>query len=101
MLPMNGFKWRKEKFTFDEDFILNWKKDSDKRYKVKIGVNDLKDLHELHSVILFFPERIKIDICQKQVNNLYSKENYVIHIRALKQALDHEVILEKVQWVIE
>ena len=33
--------------------------------------------------------------------NIEDKENYVIHISALKQAIDHELILKKVHRVIE
>ena len=35
------------------------------------------------------------------MGNLYDKNNYVVHIRALKQALDHGLILKKVHRVIE
>ena len=33
--------------------------------------------------------------------NIHNKENYVVHIRALKQALNHELILKKVHKVIQ
>ena len=32
---------------------------------------------------------------------LFDKENYVVHIRALKQALNHGLVLKKVHRVIE
>ena len=44
---------------------------------------------------------MKIDTCNKLVCNLYDKKNYVVHIRSLKQALNHGLILEKVHRVIE
>ena len=37
----------------------------------------------------------------KPVCTLQDKENYVVHIRALKQALSHGLILKKVHSVIE
>ena len=43
---------------------------------------------------------MKIDKCKKLVCNLYDKKNYIIHERALKQAMDHGLILEKVNRVI-
>ena len=43
---------------------------------------------------------MKIDQCKKLVCNLYDKEKYVVHIRALKQALNHGLILKKVHRVI-
>ena len=44
---------------------------------------------------------MKMDTCNKLVCNLYDKKNYVVHIRSLKQALNHGLILEKVHRVIE
>ena len=55
----------------------------------------------MHSNLPFFPERMKIDKCSKLVCNLYDKNNYVVHIRALKQALNHGLILKKVHRVIQ
>ena len=44
---------------------------------------------------------MKINKCDKLVCNLFYKNNYVVHKRALKQALNHWLILEKVHRVIE
>ena len=44
---------------------------------------------------------MKIKKCNKLVRNLYDKNNYVVHIRSLKQALDHGLILRKVHRVIQ
>ena len=55
----------------------------------------------LHSDLPFLPERIKINKCSKLVCNLNNKENYSVHILALKQALNHELKLTKVHSVIE
>ena len=44
---------------------------------------------------------MKINKCSKLVCTLYDKENYVIHIRALKQALNHGLVLKKVHKVIK
>ena len=40
---------------------------------------------------------MKIDKCEKLVCNLRNKKKYVVHIRSLKQALDHGLKLKKVQ----
>ena len=53
----------------------------------------------MHSDLPFLSERIKINKCRKLVCNLYDKNNYVVHTRSLKQALDHGVILKKVHRV--
>ena len=49
----------------------------------------------------FLPERKKIKKCNKLVCTIQDKKNYVVHIRALKQALIHELILKKAQRVIQ
>ena len=44
---------------------------------------------------------MKINKCNKLVCNLYDKKNCVVHIRALKQALKHDLRLKKVHRVIQ
>ena len=55
----------------------------------------------LHSHLPFLPERNQIEKCNKLVCNIHDKESYVVHIRALKQALNHRLILKKVHRVIQ
>ena len=44
---------------------------------------------------------MKINKCSKLICTVQDKGKYVVHIRALKQALDHGLILKKVHRVIE
>ena len=44
---------------------------------------------------------MKIIKCNKVVYNLYDKENYVVHIRMLKQLLNHGLVLKKVNRIIK
>ena len=44
---------------------------------------------------------MKINKYSKLTRTLYDKENYFIHIRTLKQALNHGLIFKKVHRVIE
>ena len=39
---------------------------------------------------------MKIEKVKKLVTNLHDKTEYVIHIKHLKQALNHELVLKKV-----
>ena len=55
----------------------------------------------MHSDLPFLSERVKIDKCNKLVCNLYDKKCYVVHIRSLKQGLNHRLILTKVHRVIQ
>ena len=43
---------------------------------------------------------MKIEKFEKLVTNLYDKTDYVIHIRDIKQALNHSLVLKKVWGVI-
>ena len=46
-------------------------------------------------------ERMKISGVEKLIPNLYDKKRYVIHIRALDQALKHGLVLEHIHKAIE
>ena len=79
----------------------NYDEYSDKGYIFEVDVKCAKDLHFLHSDLSFLPERMKINKWNKLVFNLHHKNNYVVHIRALKQTLNHGLILKKACRVIE
>ena len=64
-------------------------------------LNIQKKLFSLHKDLPFLAERKKIKKCKKLVCMIHDKENYVVHITALKQALNHELILKKVHRVIQ
>ena len=44
---------------------------------------------------------MKIDKCKKLVCNLRNKKKYVVHIKSLKQALNHGLKFKKVHRIIE
>ena len=77
---------------FNEEFIKNYDEDSNKGYILEVDVKYPKNLHGLHKDLPFLPERMKIGKWKKLVSNLCYKKNYVVHIRALKQALNHGLI---------
>ena len=54
-----------------------------------------KQLFGFHKELPFLPERKKIEKVEKLVCSIGDKEKYVIHIRALKQALNHGLILKE------
>ena len=43
---------------------------------------------------------MKIEKVRKLSSNLHEKQEYIIHIKDLKQASNHELVLKKVQGVI-
>ena len=100
-MGLNGFKWVKNTSKMDEEFIKNYNEDSDEGYILEVDVKYPRKLHDLHSDLPFLPKRIKTDKCKKLVCNLRNKKKYVVHIRSLKQALNHGLKLKKVHRLIE
>ena len=78
--------------------LRNYNQESDEGYFLKVDVQYTEKLHEFH-ILPLLPERIKIEKVEKLVANLHDKTKYVIHIRNLKQALNHELFLKKVHRV--
>ena len=51
--------------------------------------------HEIHDYLPFLTKRLKIEKVKELVSKLLDKSEYVMHIRNLKQALNHGPILKK------
>ena len=100
-LPVDGLKWVDDLLIFTDDFINNYDEEDDIGYLFVVDVEYPKNLHKLHSDLPFLPERMKINKCTKLVCNVQDKENYPVHVLALKQALNHGLKLTKVHSVIE
>ena len=66
-----------------------------------MDVNYPKELHDYHNDLPFMCQKIKISGVEKLVPNLYDKKKYVIHIKALQQALSNGLALEKIHRIIE
>ena len=104
-LPVKDFKWVKKLSKLDEPFVKDYNENSDKGYFLEADVEYPKNslngtafsgaALNLQSVLPFLPERNKIKNFNKLVCNIYDKENYIVHIRASKQALNHGLILKK------
>ena len=95
-LPVNNFEWVKDTSQFNEDFIKNYNKESDRRYFLEVEVQYTEKLHELHNDLPHLPERMKTEKVKKLVANLHDKTEYVIWVRNLKPALNHGLALKKV-----
>ena len=79
---------------FNKDFIKNYDEDIDKGHILDVDVKYAKRLHDLHRDYHSYQK--EWNVC-----NQYDKSNYVVHIRSLKQALDHGIILKKVHKVLQ
>ena len=100
-LPVNGFKWVKNLSKFNEIFIRNYYENSDKGYFLEVDIDYPKQLFNLHKDLPFLPEREKANKIEKLICNIEDKEKYVVHIKVLKQALNHGLVLKKVHRVIQ
>ena len=100
-LPVNGFKWENDLSRFNERFIKNYNENSDIGYFLEVDIDYPKELFNLHKDLPFLPERKKVEKVEKLICSIEDKEKYVIHIRALKQALNHGLKLKKVHRVIQ
>ena len=87
-LPTHGFKWGNgEDFTPEKiDELV--KKDK-KGYLSEADVKYPKQLLENHNELSFLVEKMKIGKEEKLALNVKRKKRYVIHIKALDQALKH------------
>ena len=98
-LPVNNFKWIEHTSKINEKFIKNYYENSRKGYILEVDVKYPKELHDLHSDLPFLPKKMKTDKCKELVCDLHNKKKYVVHIKSLKQALNHG--LKRLHSVIE
>ena len=96
-LPVKGFKWVKKKklSEFNDDFIKKYDEDSSTGYFLEVDIDYPKELFNFHKDLPFLPERKKAEKVKKLICSIEDKEKYVIHIRALKQALNHGLKLKR------
>ena len=99
-LPVNGLEWEDDLSRFNEDFIKNYKENSDVGYFLEVDVEYPINLSKAHKELPFLPERKKLEKIEKLVCSIEDKEKYVIYIGALKKALNHGLILKEVHRVI-
>ena len=95
-LPTNGFKSVEGLSQFNESFIKNYDENSDLGYFLEEDIDYAKELFNLHRNLIFLPERKKVEKVEKLTCSIEDKKKIVIHIRALRQALNHGLKLKKV-----
>ena len=96
-LPAGGFKW----VDVNPNEISELATRTDKGYLLEVDVSYPKELHNPHNDLPFMCERMEINGVEKLVPNLRDKKNYVIHIQALNQVLQHGLRLDRIHRAIE
>ena len=99
-LPVDSFKWVDYLSMFTENFIKSYDEEGDVGYLLVAYVEYPIKVRMLHSDLPFLPDRRKVNKVKKLVCNVTDKENYSIHIFALKQALNHSLKLTSVHSAI-
>ena len=99
-LPVSGFKWVEDFSQFNEDFIGNYDESSDQGYILKVDIDYPKKLFNHHKEYPVLTEGKKLGKVKKLICDIQDKENYVDHIRVIKQVLNYGLILKNVHKVI-
>ena len=100
-LLVNGFKWIEKLSRFHEIFIKNYHEISDIGYFLEVDIDCPKELFNLHKDLPFLPGRKKVNKVEKLICSIEDKEKYVMHIRVLKQALNHGLVFKRIHRVIQ
>ena len=72
--PVNDVEWIKDTFQFNEDFIKTYNEELVWWYFLKVDVQYLEKLYELHNDLPFLPERMKIEKEKKLVVRYTNKK---------------------------
>ena len=81
--------------------IKNYDENGNIGYFLEVDTVYPKELFSLHKDLPFLSESKKVNKVEKLTCCVENKEKYVIHIRALKQALHHGLVLQKVHKIIQ
>ena len=92
-MVLNGSNKKISKFS--EDFIQNYNENGNTGYFLEADIDYPKELFNLHRDLPFLPESKKENKVEKLICGIEDKEKYVMHIKVLKQALNHGLVLKK------
>ena len=100
-MPVNCFKWVEDLSELDEGFIKCYNEKRKEGYFLDVDIQYPENLRNFSNYLPFLPKRMKIEKVEKLSTNLHDKNKTFIHIRHLKQALNHGLVLKVVHRVIK
>ena len=102
-LPVNDFESikKEELSNYPEGFIKNYDENGNIVYFPELDIDYPKELFNLHKDLPFLSESKKVNKVEKLICSMKNKEKYRIHVRSLKQALNHGLKLKKLHRVIQ
>ena len=89
--PVNSFEWMEQvpkSNKVDDHFRNNYHENNDKGYILEVNVKYPKHLFNLYCELPFLSERKKIKKFKKLFCNIHNKENCILHVGALNQAVN-------------
>ena len=99
-LSVNGFQWVEYLSEFDEGFIKCYNEKSKEGYFLEVDIQYPENLHHVQNDLTFLPERMNNEKVEKLAADWHDKIEYLIHMKNLKQVLNHGLVLKKVPRVI-
>ena len=96
LLPTGEFRWIELGDRNPKTIVEELVEKKDHGYLLEVDVTYPRELHDSHNDLPFMCDKMKINGIEKLVPNLYHKRKYVIRIKALKQAIDHRLVLERI-----
>ena len=90
-LLVSDFKWVEDLSVYTEDAIKNYDENSNRECFLEMDIEYPKHLWSHHKDLPFLSERNKLEKVEKPVTSIEDKEEYVIHLSALKHALNHRL----------
>ena len=99
-LSVNVFEWVENISEFDKKFYKSYNEESDEGYFFEIDVQYPKNLQNFYNDLPVLPEIIKIETIESLLLIYMIKLNMLIHIRNLKQGLNHELVLKMIHRLI-
>ena len=99
-LPYGGFIWVE---NVDDTDFYNISDNIDFEYFVEVDLKYPETLHDAHKDLPFCTEQMASPGSKqhKLMTTLHDKHRYVLYYRALKQALKHGLVLDKVHHAIQ
>lgn len=99
-LPYGGFKWVE---NFNENFEWAVKDEADVGYILEVDLEYPKNLHNKHKDLPFCAEKMAPPGSKqkKLLTTLHPKSRYVIHYRALRQAIANGLKLTKIHRILQ
>ena len=98
--PVRGFKWGNVK-DYDENLIKDCNENGKYGMIFEVDIEYPEKVVLKHEDLASLPERRKINGVEKLITTLEDKKRYVVHLVALKQAVNYGLTLKKIHRVIE